>query len=114
MFPVRTIDTLYGIISINRLERQLPHVTLDELEISDVIQTLRGVTAGTDINETYNTQDTVENNLIKGTGHYVPDNIEEAQTIRFQVMSILNAHPHSVSSDFWNIITGVKRWARRL
>ena len=66
------------------------------------------------INATYNTQDTVENNLIKGTGHYVPDNMEEAQTMRFKVMSILNACPHSVSSDFRNIITGVKRWARRL
>ena len=34
--------------------------------------------------------------------------------MRFQVMSILTAYPHSVSSDFRNIITGVKRWARRL
>ena len=76
---------------MSRSEWQLPRVTLDELEISDVIQTLRGVMAGADINVTYNTQDTVENNLIKGTGHYVPDNMEEARTMRFQVMSILNA-----------------------
>jgi len=95
-------------------ERQLPRVTLDELEISDVIKTLRGVAAGMDINVTYNTQDMVENNLIKGTRHYVPDNIEEAQTMRFQVMSLLNSCPNSVSSDFRNIITGVKRWVRRL
>jgi hypothetical protein len=66
------------------------------------------------INATYNTQDTVENSIIKGTGHHVPDNMEEAQTMRFQVMSILNACPHSVSSDFQNIIMGVKRWAMRL
>ena len=38
---------------------------------------------GTDMNAMYNTQDTVENNLIKGAGHYVPDNMEEAQMIRF-------------------------------
>ena len=86
VFPVRTIDTLYGLISMSRSKRQLPRVTLDELEISDVIQTLRGVAAGTDINTTYDTRDTVENNLIKGTGHYFPNNMEEAQTMRFQVM----------------------------
>ena len=29
-------------------------------------------------------QDTVENNLMKGTGNYVPDNVEEVQTMRFR------------------------------
>jgi len=29
VFPVRTIDTLYGLISISRSERQLPRVTLN-------------------------------------------------------------------------------------
>jgi hypothetical protein len=62
----------------------------------------------------YNAQDTVENNLIKGTGHYVPDDMEEAQTMRFQVMSVLTACPTHVSSDFRNISNGVKRWTRRL
>ena len=56
-------------INMTRSERQLPRVALDdELKISNVIQTLRGVAAGTDINATYNTHDTVENNLIHGTG----------------------------------------------
>ena len=81
---------------MSRSELQIPRVKLDELEISDVIQTLRGVAAGTDINATYNTQDTVEINLIKGTEHYVPDNMEEAQTMRLQDMSILHVCPHSV------------------
>ena len=89
-------------------------MTLEDLEVSDVIQTLRGVAAGTDINAVYNPQDTVENNLIKGTGHYVPDDMDEAQTMRFQVMSVLTACPHHVSSHFRNISIGVKRWTRRL
>ena len=46
--------------------------------------TLLGVAAGTDINAMYNPQDTIENNLIKGTGgHYVPDDMDEAQTMWF-------------------------------
>ena len=75
---------------------------------------LYGVAAGTDINAMYNAQDTVENNLIKGTGHYVPYDMEEAQTMRFQVMSVLTACPTHVSSDFRNISNGSKRWTRRL
>ena len=82
--------------------------------MTDVIQTLRGVSAGTDINAMYNPQDTVENNFIKGTGPFVPDNMEEVQTMRHQVMSVLNACPHHVSADFRNISAGVKRWVRRL
>ena len=62
----------------------------------------------------YNPPDTVENNLITGTGHYVPDDMDEAQTMRFQVMSVLTAYPNHVSSDFRNISNGVKRWTRRL
>ena len=95
VFTIRSMDSQYGIISMTRLERQLSRVSLENLDITDVIQTLRGVAAGTDINP----QDTVENNLIKGTGPYVPDNTEDAQTMRFQVMSVLTAYPRHVSSD---------------
>jgi len=56
----------------------------------------------------YNAQDAVDNNHIKGTGHYVPDNMEKAHTMRFQVISILTAYPPRVSSDFRNIISSVK------
>ena len=73
-----------------------------------------GVAAGTDINTMYNPEDTVENNLIKGTGHYVPDDMDKTQTMRLQVMSLLTACPHHVSSDIRNISNGVKRWTRRL
>ena len=47
---------------------------------------MSGVAIETDMNTIYNSQDTVESNLIKGTGHYVPDNLKEAQTMRFKVM----------------------------
>ena len=46
------------------------------LDIKDVIHLLRGVI-------TYNFEDTFENNLFKITGAFVPDNMEEAQTMRF-------------------------------
>jgi len=107
------MDTLYGIISMTRSEQQLPKVSLQGLDITDVIQTLQGVAAETGINAMYNPQDTVENNLINGTGPYAVDNMEEAQTMPFQVMSVLTACPHHVSSDFRNISADVKR-VRRL
>ena len=90
------MDTLYGIISMTRSERQFPRVSLEDLDITDVIQTLRGVAAGKDINAMYNPQDAVENNLIEGTGPYVPGYMEEAQTMRFQVMPVLTACPNHV------------------
>ena len=51
---MRTMDTLYGIISMTRSEQQLPRVSLEDLDITDGIQTLRGVADGTDINAMYN------------------------------------------------------------
>jgi len=86
------MDALYAIISMNRSERQLSRVTLEDLEVSDVIQILQGIAAGTDINAMYNPKNTVENNVIKGTGYYVLD-MDEVQTMRFQVMSVLTACP---------------------
>ena len=82
--------------------------------MNDVVQTLREVSAGTDIKAMYDPQDMVENNLIKGTGHYVPDDMDAPQTMRFQFMSVLTACLNHVSSDFRNISNGVKRWTRRL
>ena len=84
----------------------LPRVTLDDLEVTDVIQTLRGVAAGYDINAMFCSQDTVDN-FINGTRHYVPDNMEEAQTMRFQVIPVLTACPHNVSLDFRSISAAV-------
>jgi len=34
-----------------------------------------------DMNAILNPQDTVENNLIQGTDHFVPDDMEETQTM---------------------------------
>ena len=91
-------------------ERQLPRVSLEDLDITDVIQTLRA--SGPDINAMYDPQDTVENNLINGPGSLCSRQQEEAQTMRFQVMSVLTDCPHHVSADFRNISAGVKRWVR--
>ena len=101
------MDTLYGIISMTRSERQLPRVSLEDLYITDVIQTLRGVATRTDINAPRYCW-----KQPRGAEPYVTDNMEEAQTIRFQVMSVLTDYPHHMSLDFRNI-SGVKRWVRR-
>ena len=68
----------------------------------------------TDNNATYNFEDTFESNLFKITGPFVPDNIEEAQTMRFLIMKLLKACPSSVTNDIRNVVTGVRRWAKRL
>ena len=43
----------------------------------------------TDNNVTYNLEDMFENNLFKIMGSFVPDNMEEAQRMRFQIMKLL-------------------------
>ena len=39
--------------------------------------------------------------------------MDEAQTMRFQMMKLLKASPLSVTKDI-RIVTGVSRWAKRL
>jgi len=58
------MDILHGIIIMTQSERHF-RVTL---EVTDVIQNLRGDAAATDINAMYGSQDTVENNPINETG----------------------------------------------
>ena len=58
------------------------------MDIKYVIHLLRGVAEMMDNNSTYNLEDTLENNLFKIT---VPDYMEEAQTMRFQIMTNLKA-----------------------
>jgi len=98
-------------INLTRYERHLPHIPLSDLHIKDVIHLLRGVAETTDNNATYNYEDTFENNLFKITGDFAPYNMEEAQTMRFQIMKLLEA---CLSSDMRNVVTGVRRWAKRL
>ena len=107
------MDTLHGMVNLTRYERHLPRVPLSNLDIKDVIRLLRGVAETTDNNATYNFEDTFENNLFKITG-FSPDNMEEVQTMRFQIMKLLKACPPSVTSDMRNVVTGVRRWAKRL
>ena len=40
--------------------------------------------------------------------------MDEAQTMRFQVMKLFKACPSYVTNDIRNVITGVRRWAKRL
>ena len=87
------MDTLQGMVNLTRYERNLPRIPLSDLDIKDVIRLLRGVAETTDKNATYNLEDTFENNLFKITVPYVPDNMEEAQTMRFQVMKLFKACP---------------------
>ena len=50
--------------------------------VTRVISTLRGGVSGLDMNATYNAQDTVGNNPIKGTGPYIPDIMDKVQMMR--------------------------------
>jgi hypothetical protein len=84
------------------------------LDSKDVIRLLRGVAETTDNSTTFNFEDTFENNLFKITGPFVPDNMEEAQTMPFQVMILLKACLSSVTKNIRNVVMGVRRWTKRL
>ena len=114
VFPFRTMDILHGMVNLTQYERHFPRIPLSDSDIKDVIRLLRGVNETTDNNATYNFEDTFETNLFKITGPFGPDNMEEAQTMRFQVMKLLIACPSSVTNDLRNVVTGVRRWAKRL
>ena len=63
------MDTLFGIISMTRSERQLPRVFIDQdLDITDVIHTLKGVAAGTDIFAMYNPKILLKITISRGQG----------------------------------------------
>jgi len=65
---------------------------LEDFKVNDVILTLRGVAARTDINAMYNPSDTVENNLITGFGHYVPDDMDDADSLPTSCVLSLAEH----------------------
>ena len=97
VFPYKTMDTLQGIVKLTRYERHLPRIPILDMDIKDVIRLLRGVAETTDNNATYNYEDTFENNLFKITEGFVPDNMEEAQMRRFQIMRDCLKHAHHLS-----------------
>ena len=105
----RSYYTLHGTVNLTRYERHLPLIPLSDLDIKDVIRLLRGVAETTDNNATYNFENTFENNLFKITGDFVPDNMEEAQTMQFLIMKLLKACPSSVTKDIHYVVTGVCR-----
>ena len=41
VFTFRTMDTLHGMVSLTRYERQLPRIPLSDFDINDVIRLLR-------------------------------------------------------------------------
>ena len=109
------MDILHGMVNLTRYERYLQRIPLSDFsDIKDVIRLLRGVAATTDNNATYNFEDMFENNLFKIIGPFVPDNMEEAHTMRFQIMKLLKACPSSVTQGIRNVVTGLCRWAKRL
>ena len=61
------------------------------------------MTESTDNNATYNLEDTFENNLFKIMGSFIPDNIEEAQTMQFQIMKLFIAFSSSVIKEIRNV-----------
>ena len=98
-------------VSLTRYKRQLPRKNLD---IKDIIRLLQCGAETSGNNATYNSEDTFENKLFKITGTFVPDNMEEAQMMRFQIMKMLKACPSSFTRDIHNVAMGVRRWAKRV
>ena len=73
-----------------RYEKRQPRIILKEMNIQDVISTLRSVAQTTDIDSAYNAKDTVEGNLSKKTGVFIPDSMDEANIMRSKVMEVFN------------------------
>jgi len=78
VFTFRTMNTFHGMVTLTRYEQKLPRISLSDLHIKDVIRLLRDVAETTSNNATYNFRDTFQNNLLKITVSFVPDNMEEA------------------------------------
>ena len=106
------MDTLHGMFNLTRYERNLPRIPLSDSD-KDVIRLFRGVVETTDNKATYNFDDTFKNNLFEITGTFVPDNMEDVQTMWFQIMKLLKACPSSVIKDKSKVVTGVRRCEKR-
>ena len=52
--------------------------------------------------------------MFKITTPFIHDNMEEAQTMRFQIMKLLKACPSSVTNDIRYVVTRARQWAKRL
>ena len=72
-FPKPTVVTLQGIINMARYEQRQPRIPLQEMTIQDVINKLRSVAQTRDTDSAYNSEDTIEGNVSKKNGVFIPD-----------------------------------------
>jgi hypothetical protein len=75
-------------VSMARAERNLPREPLEGHSAREVIEILRYASEGTSL-ALYNAQDTLTNNLLKASGLYIPDTIQEAVDMRHKVMDLM-------------------------
>jgi len=115
-FPQPTLETLRVIINMARYEQRQPRIPLKDMTIQEVINTLRSVAQTTDKDLAYNSEDTIEGNLSKKTGVFIPDSMDEANIMRSKVMEVFNSFSNDIriKSNFTLILSEVERWIKRL
>ena len=90
----RALNQVFSLrmVNLTRYERHLPRIPY-RIWTSKIRLSRGGVAETTKNHATYNFEDTFENNLFTITGPFVPDDMEGAQTMRFQIMKLLKACP---------------------
>ena len=91
-----------------RNDQRQPRIPLKELTIQEVINILRSVAQTTDKDSAYNSDDTIEGNLSKKTGVFIPDSMDEANIMRSKVMEVFNSCSNDIKSNFTSILSEVK------
>ena len=82
--------------------------------MQEVINTLRSGAQTTDKDSAYNSEDTIEGNLTKKTGGFIPDSMDEANIMRSKVMKVFISCSNDIKSNFTLILSEVKRWIKGL
>ena len=59
----------------------------------------------TDKDLAYNSKDTIEGNLSKKTGGFIPDNMDEANIVRSKVMEVFNSCSNEIKSNLTLILS---------
>ena len=94
------MDTHYGIISMTWSERKLPRFTLDNLEVTEIIQTSPGVAAGTDVLAMYNRRRPISPKLIPHFSASVPNMYQRTAIGQFTVeLMVLSTTRHPTDVD---------------
>ena len=97
-----------------RYEQRKLRLPLQDMTIQEVINTLRSVAQTTDKDSAYNSEDTIEGNLAKKTGFFIPDSMDDANIMRSKVMEVFNSCSDEIKSNFTLILSEVKRWIKGL